>query len=202
MSADDRAALAGAFPATHAYYAGLVRDPLTEVERYPTPFFERAAVYRLVHRDPFHPAILYAAVGPDGTAVLLTDDPAAFAALARAARRRHRLPADALAYALDYLELTGPRAELRYVDPGRRRGQVRPPAAPGRAGADRPVPGHLRPARPSPAGQRRRRTASWSPSTPCASETSSATSCTSPRAGRWRTGSASAEHGLPLVAGV
>ena len=115
MSADDRAAIAGAFPATHAYYAGLVRDPLTEVERYPTPFFERAAVYRLVHRDPFHPAILYAAVGPDGTAVLLTDDPAAFAALARAAGAAIASPADALAYALAYLELTGPRAELRYV---------------------------------------------------------------------------------------
>ncbi|HEX2514754.1 MAG TPA: hypothetical protein VH257_08620 [Chloroflexota bacterium] len=115
MSADDRAALAGAFPATHAYYAGLVRDPLTEVERYPAPFFERAAVFRIVHRHPFHPAILYAAAGPDGTAVLLTDDPAAFAALARAAGAVIASPADALAYALAYLELTGPRAELRYV---------------------------------------------------------------------------------------
>ncbi len=107
MSADDRAAIAGAFPATHAYYAGLVRDPLTEVERYPTPFFEHRYLPPRPPRPlpPGHP--LRHSARRD--AVLLTDT-RRFAALARAAVTAIASPADALAYALAYLELTGPRA--------------------------------------------------------------------------------------------
>ena len=140
---DDRALAA---PSRRRIYYAAWCAPADE-GAHPT-LFRGAPSTGLVHRDPFHPAILTPLSARDGTAVLLTDDPRA-RPLARAAGARHHLPRTPPPTPWPTSSWTGPRAELRYVI---RAGEARfvPRSWPGRAGADRPVPGHLRPARPSP----------------------------------------------------
>ena len=115
MAETDREALAGALADLEPIYGRWLADPDTTVEPYPTPFFKRFRIYRVVYRAPHDPVGLYAAWAPGEPAYVLSDEPQNFVMAAVADPVALSGPAEAVAYVRAYLETTRSLRELFYL---------------------------------------------------------------------------------------
>jgi hypothetical protein len=106
MAADIRNALSKALEPISEDNARLVRDPLTEIEKYPEPFLKHYQIYRIQHFNPYKPVVFYVSFAPGRPAYMLTGKPENYVQLAFADSLAIDSPEMAISYVKAYLEVT------------------------------------------------------------------------------------------------
>ncbi len=113
VTSDVRQRLYIALETTHPQQAELVENPSTQVEEYPTPFFQRYKIYSAQRYD--YPRLLYVGFAPDLPAYLLPGHPQQFIAMAQADGVNLTTAEHALQYTLTYFEVTRSMSHLFYL---------------------------------------------------------------------------------------
>ena len=115
MQRDIRQDISASLARINDDYARMVKDRMTIIEQYPTPFLQHSSIYRIEHMNPRKPVVFYLGLTPERQAYLLTDQAENFVRLAQADGVSIHAPETATSYATAYLHATRSMSRLTYL---------------------------------------------------------------------------------------